>query len=286
MDLIRGQLGLIKTLRGLTWAFGSFYDDGFDEDHFKQHLESNPHLEVPACCYWIRKLQAHFYAADYGQAVAAAVKAQRILRTRGFLFEEAEYHFYGALARAAASDSATPDERREHFEAMARHSKWLSVWAENCPGSFDNRAALIGAEIARLEGRELDAERLYEQAIRSAREHGFVQNEGLAYEVAARFYAGRGFEQMAHLYLRNARYCYSRWGASSKVKQLDQLYPNLGNEEPLPDSRATIGAPIEQLELATVLKVSQAVSGEIVLKSSSTQCCARRSSTVGRNGGC
>jgi hypothetical protein len=41
---------------------------------------------------------------------------------------------------------------------------------------------LVGAEIARLEGRELDAERLYEQAIRSAGDNGFVHQEALANE--------------------------------------------------------------------------------------------------------
>jgi hypothetical protein len=71
-------------------------------------------------------------------------------------------------------------------------------WAERCPENFENRAALVGAEIARIEGRELDAERLYEQAIRSARENGFVHNEALANELAARFYAARGFETIAH----------------------------------------------------------------------------------------
>jgi hypothetical protein len=69
---------------------------------------------------------------------------------------------------------------------------------------YGDKHALVSAEIARIEGRELDAERLYEQAIRSAREHGFVQNEGLAHEVAARFYTARGFETIADAYLRNA----------------------------------------------------------------------------------
>ena len=50
------------------------------------------------------------------------------------------------------------------------------------------------------------------------------------------------------------------------MRQLDELYPHLRQDEPAPDSRGTIGAPVEQLELATVLKVSQAVSGEIVLE--------------------
>src|SRR6202040_4190951 len=125
---------------------------------------------------------------------------------------------------------------------------------------------VVDAEIARLEGRELDAERLYEEAIRLAREHGFIQNEALGNELAARFYAARGFERIAHAYLQDARYCYRRWGADGKVRQLDQSYPNLRGEEPASGPTSTIEAPIEHLDLATVIKVSQAVSGEIVLE--------------------
>ena len=61
------------------------------------------------------------------------------------------------------------------------------------------------AEIARIEGRPAEAMDLYEEAIRSARDNGFVQQEALAFELAARFYATRGFATFAHAYLRNAR---------------------------------------------------------------------------------
>ncbi len=124
----------------------------------------------------------------------------------------------------------------------------------------------MSAEIARIEGREPDAEHLYEQAIRSAHANGFVHNEALANELAARFYAARGFEKIAHTYLQDARYCYLRWGADGKVQQLDQLYPHLREKEPVPGPTSTIGAPVENLDLATVIRVSQAVSGEIVLE--------------------
>ena len=88
----------------------------------------------------------------------------------------------------------------------------------------------------------LDAEHLYEQAIRSARENGFIHNEAIAYELAARFYAARGFEQIADLYLRNARYGYLRWGAVRKVRQLDETYPDFRQEESLPGPTSIIGA--------------------------------------------
>jgi len=125
---------------------------------------------------------------------------------------------------------------------------------------------LTGAEIARIEGRLLDAEGLYEKAMRSAHENGFLHNEAVACELAARFFAARGFEKIADTYLREARYCYFRWGADGKVRQLDQLYPQLRKEEPTRGTTSTIVAPAELLDLATVTKVSQAVSGEMVLE--------------------
>lgn len=69
--------------------------------------------------------------------------------------------------------------KEEHFEALAAHHRQLEIWAENCPENFENRAALVGAEIARIQGRELDAQHLYEQAIRSAYANGFVHNEAI-----------------------------------------------------------------------------------------------------------
>ncbi|MGC1450188.1 MAG: sigma 54-interacting transcriptional regulator [Candidatus Sulfotelmatobacter sp.] len=265
IDIITAQLGLIRTLRGLTPKFGSFDDGQFEELQFERHLASDPVLALPECWYWIRKLQARLVSGDYASAVDASVRAQRLLWTSPSLFETAEYHFYGALSHAASWDYALPDQRQQHYEALAAHHGQLEAWAENCPENFETRVALVGAEIARIEGRALEAMQLYDQAIHSAREQGFVQNEGLAHEVAAQFYASRGFEAIANMYLRNARKCYDRWGALGKVKQLDERYPRL-NEERVPASVAfTIGTTVRQLDVETVVKASQALSIEIVL---------------------
>jgi PAS domain S-box-containing protein len=265
IDIITAQLGLIRTLRGLTPEFGSFNDKGFDESQFEGHLQSDPRLALPECWYWVRKLQARVYANDYASAIAAASKAQQLLWTSPSFFEMAEFHFYDALARAAQCDAASAGERARHLEALAAHHKQLEVWAENCPENFANRAALVAAEVARLEGREFDAERLYEQAIRSARANGFIHNEALANEVASRFYTAHGFEKIARVYLQDARHGYQRWGADGKVRQLERLHPHL-RDAPAPVSpTTTIGTPVERLDVGTVLKAAQAVSGEIVL---------------------
>ena len=263
LDIATAILGFVRTLRGLTQEFGSFNDTEFDEGRFEHHLAEDPRLSNAARWYWVRKLQARFFAGDYAAAVAAASNARSLLMTPGF-FDQAEYELYTALARAALCDTAPTTERIEHETALAAHHHQLEQWAELCPANFADRAALVAAEIARLDGRELDAERLYEQAIRSARANGFIHNEALANELAARFYAARGFEEIAHLYLGNARRGYLLWGADGKVRQLDQLHPPLRQDEGAPGPTGTIAAPVEHLDLATVLKVSQAVSGEIV----------------------
>jgi PAS domain S-box-containing protein len=266
IDCIATQLGLIRTLRGLTPTFGSFDDEQFDEARIERRLSENPDLAFVECWYWIRKLQARFFAGKYAAAVDASLKAQQLLWTSPSNFEVAEHCYYGALSRAASCDAATDDQRQRHVEALAAYHRQLQLWAANCPDNFENRAALVGAEIARLQGREVDAERLYEQAIRSARANGFIHNEALAYELAARFYAARGFEEFAQMYRRNARDGYVAWGADGKVRQLDEMYPHRREEERTPGPTGTIGTPVEHLDLATVIKVSQAVSGEIVLE--------------------
>ncbi len=264
IDIITSQLRLILTLRGLTPAFNSFNDAQFDETRFEEHFEADPRLALPSCWYWIRKLQARFHAGDYESAIAAELRAQRLLWTSPSFFEVAEYRFYAALARAAYCNATSAHQQRPHLEALAAHHRQLESWAHHCPENFGNCTALIGAEIARIEGRPLDAEHLYEQAIRLARENGFIQNEGIAGELAARFYAARGLETIGQAYLRNARYCYLRWGADGKVRQLDEAYPHLRAEPSASPPATTIRAPIEHLDLTTVVKVSQAVSGEIV----------------------
>ena len=264
VDCITGQLGLIRMLRGLTRDFGSFNDAEFDERSFEQHLDT-PQLVNPAAYYWIRKMQASVHATDPASAMAAQLKTVPLLWATPTQFELAEYHFYAALACAEHCDPDSREDRPRHLAVLTAHHGQLAVWARNCPATFANRAALVGAEIARLAGRDLDAMRLYEDAIRLARAHGFIHNEGLAHERAARFCAARGFQTMADAFLRNARDCFLSWGAYGKVRQLDQRHPHLRRDASLSSPTTTIDASTEHLDLATMLIVSQAVSSEIVL---------------------
>ena len=270
LDRISAPLALIRMLRGRTPKFGSLDDGRFMERSFEERVTGQPHYAPLECYYWIRKLQARFFAGDYASAIDAAEKVETSYATSTsmslFMLEEEEYHFYAALCRAALCEPMGPDPYVKHREALGRDERKLQAWAANCPENFEHRAALVGAEIARIEGRPLDAIDLYERAIVSAKANGFVHNEALAYERAAGFYAARGLEEIAHLYLGNARRSYLRWGADGKVRQMEQLHPWLRRNERASVPMGTIEAPIEQLDLATVIKVSQALSAGTVVE--------------------
>ena len=270
LDRISAPLALVRTLRGTTAKFGSLDDGRFTEHSFEERTTGHSTQGFLECYYWIRKLQARFFAGNYVSAVEAADKAEawyvRLPSLSLFMLDEEEYHFYAALSHAACCGPVGSDSYAMHREAIGKHERKLLSWAANCPQNFEDRAALVSAEIARIEERDLDAMRLYEKAIHSSRANGFVHNEALAYERASVFYRARGFDQFADTYLRNARACYASWGADGKVKQLDRLYPGLKKEQPLPGPGSTITAPVEGLDLATVIRVSQAVSSEIVLE--------------------
>jgi PAS domain S-box-containing protein len=257
VDLIVSQQRFIAALQGRDAAFSTF-----------RHVEvqlTRARTPTVICLHWIRELKARFLTGDYSRAWEAANKAKSLLWNSTVQLQRFDYFYYSALTVAALYVNGSADEQDEWRNLLAAHREQLREWAENYPPTFSDKYALVSGEIARLEGRDAEAMRLYEQAIKSARENGFVQNEGLTHEIAAGFYAARGVESVAHAYLRNARDCYLRWGALGKVRQLDQRDPGLREEVAPSALGATVSAPVEQLDVGTMVKASQAVSSEIEL---------------------
>jgi len=264
VDIIRSQQRFIATMQGRTTTFSTLKDDQFDEATFEAQLTAG-RMSFTIAWYWILKLKARFLSGDYAEALAAADKMKPLVSAAGAQIQLLDYFYYTALTVATLYENATVDQQNSWRELLTAHRDQLREWADNYPPTFGDKHALVAGEIARLEGRDADAMGLYEQAIQSAREHGFVQNEGLAYELAGRFYAARGFATIAHAYLREARRCYLRWGAFGKVRQLEQLHPHLHDALVPASATTTIGAPVGQFDVDSVLKAAQAVSGEIVL---------------------
>ncbi|MFJ3681737.1 AAA family ATPase [Pseudomonas sp. NPDC090208] len=265
-DVIKTQLMLIRMLRGQSPEFGRLADDLFDERTVEAKLEASPGLIQAFCWFQVRLLQARFLAGDFEGALTAGLKAKQSLWSSASFYEEAEYHFFDALARAALCEDRLCEVPSSHISVMKAHYLQLQIWAEQCPENFASRHQLLGAEIARVEGRFLAAEHGYELAIRRSQESQFLHIEALANELAARFYSARGMEKVAGVYMRDARYAYVRWGAEGKARQLDSQFPLLNRVHPPLTPEMTITAPVEHLDLATVLKIAQTVSSEIILE--------------------
>ncbi|MGL4618174.1 MAG: PAS domain S-box protein [Chroococcidiopsis sp.] len=132
---------------------------------------------------------------------------------------------------------------------------------------------LVEAEKARVLGQFFEAEEFYELAIAGAAENEFIQEEALAYELAAKHYLARGRQKIAQTYMKEAHYCYDRWGAKAKVKDLENRYGQFFSQSSRvtatsipPNSGTTSNTSHSALDLASVMKASLAISCEIELE--------------------
>ncbi|MDC3955826.1 AAA family ATPase [Polyangium jinanense] len=263
-DTLLSAHGLIQTLRGRAVHFPMLDGSVLDQEAFEARLDPKD-MEGAHGYYYILRAQALFVLGCPREAAAATTLASAEnpakIRTSPLFVDHV---FYRALALAALCDEASPSEPRDLPEGLLSGERQLGVWASNCPENFLHKHALLRAEIARLRGQEAEAIRLYEQAISSAREHGFVQYEAIACELAAGFYRARGLSIAADAYLQKARAGYFRWGAHAKVEQLDQRYPHLVERKPIAPT-VTFAVRAEQFDVLSVVKASQSISGELKL---------------------
>ena len=165
--------------------------------------------------------------------------------------------------------------KKKYLEKVQFNQQKLRSWARNAPMNSQQKYDLVAGEKARVLGKILEAMDLYELAIKGAGDNGYIQEEALAYELAAEFYLNRGMKKIAKTYLKEAHYGYTRWQAFAKVKDLEKQYPELITRTPVGSSKtltqlttnqtSTSNYLAEALDLATVLKGSKAISEEIVL---------------------
>ena len=153
------------------------------------------------------------------------------------------------------------EEEKEINEHLSQLSDFLEQLKTSYPENFGAYYYILKAEKARRTG-GISAIDHYEAAIQNAKESGWLSTEALSYELAANFYLSRGMEEIARLYLTNARDAYAQWEAWAKVRDLEQRHPQwLKSSKPQTAERS----PVE-LDMYTVMKSSQAIAGEIVLE--------------------
>jgi predicted ATPase/signal transduction histidine kinase len=255
--IIAGQLGLVLMLRGLNPQFGSLGWSDFDVERHERHLEEDAAMATGRSWYWIRKLEGCYCAGNYREARRAAEKMAELLWTIPSHLEVFEYHLFASLTCSALYPEAGEGERAGLLSELYSHRSTFIPWEEYRPENFVDSGTLLEAELARVEGRELEAEALYEMALRVAREQRLPHHEALICELASAFYRARGFATFADIYLCHAASAFRRWGADGKVRQLEQQFPALKERI----GRGAIG----DVDAITVVKASQAISQEMVL---------------------
>ncbi|MEH1963034.1 MAG: AAA family ATPase [Nostoc sp.] len=237
--------------------------------------------------FYFNKLILCYLFGDYPQAQENVLQAEQYLDgVPGLLVVPVSY-FYDSLTHLAVYPSV-PDSQQESFlSRVTNNQQKMKKWAEHAPMNFLHKFHLVEAEQQRVQGNKAEAMDLYDRAIIGAKENAYIQEEALANELAAKFYLNWGKERIAQEYMTQAYYGYARWGAKAKVADLERRYPQLlahileQTRSPLStnetifrlesvtstsSSSSSSSSVSVALDLATILKASQTLSGEIELE--------------------
>ncbi len=180
------------------------------------------------------------------------------------------YHFYAALIRLARHVSMGKALQEQNLKKVEFSLSRLKIWGRHAPMNYENKYQLVAAESAGLQGMEAEAIRSYDAAIQFSHENGFGSDEALANELAAKFWLRQGKNEFARLCMQRAYTCYSTWGVVTKAEALVKKHPQLFST---PWQAALMSTPAGDfrkdhwsqagLDLASFMKASQAISGEI-----------------------
>jgi len=185
------------------------------------------------------------------------------------------FYFYDSLTKLAVFPDVQESRQKQILKKIAANQKKMKKWADHAPMNFLHKFYLVEAERCRIVGKDTKAIEFYNQAVRLAQKHEYINEKALANELAARFYLEKEEDKLAGKYMTDARYCYNRWGAVAKVEDLDTRYSKLFNRidsdaktshvEPQPSADMTVMSPEQRFDLVTIMKITRAISSEIVM---------------------
>ncbi|MBD2543701.1 AAA family ATPase [Planktothricoides raciborskii] len=227
-------------------------------------------------CFYLTSTMLNYLFKDYEAAIASADLAAQNARGIVGLFPFTYYQFYQSLALLAVYPRRSSAEQLEILYQVNKNQDHLKIWADHAPMNYLHKWQLVEAEKSQVIGNYWQAVELYEQAIKGSTKHKYIQEQALAYELAGEFYLWQGMDNFAKNYLQEARYTYLRWGAEAKVTDLDRRYArfwpeifakkqtsqNIVVEDNSLLSSQTLNS---QIDLTSIIKASQALTGEIVL---------------------
>ncbi|HIK18119.1 MAG TPA: GAF domain-containing protein, partial [Leptolyngbyaceae cyanobacterium M33_DOE_097] len=251
-----------------TRLVGKFYNE---ENRLPQHEAANDGTAI--FNVYFNKLFLYYLFSEYDLSVENSTLAERyLIRVTGSPLGPF-YYLYDALARLAIYSESNAQTQSEILKKVAVNQEKMKQWAHYAPMNYLHKYHLVQAETARVLGQLLEAEEFYEQAIQGAKENDYLQEEALAYELAAKFYLSRNRKKIAQTYIREAHYCYQRWGAAAKLRDLETRYPQFFLQPSgMPDaldlkaSKTTSNTSHVAFDLVAVMRASQAISSEIELE--------------------
>ncbi|MBD2537105.1 serine/threonine protein kinase, partial [Nostoc flagelliforme FACHB-838] len=167
---------------------------------------------------YLHKVMLCYLFGEHHQAVQTAVLARKHFEEVTAIKFLPVFCFYHSLALLSLLLDASNSEKVAWLNCVNTNQEKMQKWAEHAPMNYLHKFHLVEAEKARVSGQFFEAEELYERAIAGAAENEYIQEEALAYELAAKHYLARGREKFAQIYMKEAHYCYERWGAMAKVK--------------------------------------------------------------------
>lgn len=252
--------------------------ESFDEEKMLPNLNATNSTTVISQIYLAKLILCCFFR-NYNEAIKNAQTMEKYKDNLTGLVHAAQNTFYSSLAIIFHYPHVSKTEQKQYLKKVASHQKQMKNWAHHAPMNFQHKYELVEAEKARVLGQNETAITYYERAINGAKENGYIQEEALANERAAEFYLALGREKVAKTYMTEAYYCYIRWGAIAKVRDLEETYPHLISRTQQPETisldptstttsnwtTTSTSSHSTALDLGTIMKAAQALSGEIVL---------------------
>ncbi len=271
-DIILGCRSIIQNLCGRSSDKLSFdTDEGSESEYLGECCEHQSFAAI-SIYHTIRAQTLYLYGLS-SYALESIIKARDLLGYIRGVFTTAEHNFYYSLILADLYPNASPGEQEEYWRIMEANQEQMKTWGQSCPENFLHKYYLVAAETARISGRDSDGVSLFDKAIALAGKNEFVQDEALANELAGKFWLSKGWDESGQQreYMKKAHYGYRFWGADRKARYLNTQYPWILGKTSQEDN--TVGARFssntagaESLDLATIIKASQAIFGEIKLK--------------------
>ncbi|MEG4519741.1 MULTISPECIES: AAA family ATPase [unclassified Microcoleus] len=268
-DLLNMTQQTVKNLREARIRSDCLIGTAYDETVMIPKHHQNNDVTAIAAVYIYKLLLAYCYG-NYTAALDHITQVKLYwMGVSGSVFVPI-FHFYAALTNLALFPTQPETEQADLLASVETHQTTLQQWAQNAPMNHLHKWYLVEAEKHRVLGNKAEAIEMYDRAISGAKENKFLNEEALANELAAQFYLEWGKEKFAQLYMIEAYYCYVQWGATAKVTDLETRYPQLlkpiqsRNKNTKATARVTIGSE-SNLDITTVMKASQAISGEIRL---------------------